>query len=89
MVEMLDVDSDGLVDLKEFIKAMARKSEVQSRTVQLSMERLGGEEEDNPMLDTVAKIQLGAADIDFDIEVECVAKKLYLSWEKTTGGIVF
>ena len=71
MLEMLDVDSDGLVDLKEFIKAMAEKTEVQNKTVQYSMERLdNGDNGDEMMQGMMGRIELGIMDVNFDIEVE-------------------
>ena len=70
MLEMLDVDSDGLVDLKEFIKAMAEKTKVQNKTVQYSMERLDNEDNGEEMMQgMLGRIELGIMDVDFDIEV--------------------
>ena len=70
MLKMLDVDSDGLVDLKEFIKAMAEKTEVQNKTVQYSMERLDNEDNGEEMMQgMLGRIELGIMDVDFDIEV--------------------
>ena len=67
---MLDADADGLVDLKEFIKAMAEKTEVQNKTVQYSMERLDTEETGEEMMQGMTRrIELGVMDVDFDIEV--------------------
>jgi len=69
MLEMLDVDSDGLVDLKEFIKAMAEKTEVQNKTLQYSMERLDNEEKGEEMMQgMMGRIEMGVMDVDFDIE---------------------
>lgn len=69
MLEMLDVDSDGLVDLKEFIKAMAEKTKVQNKTVQYSMERLDNEDNGEEMMQgMLGRIELGIMDVDFDIE---------------------
>ena len=70
LLEMLDADADGLVDLKEFIKAMAEKTEVQNKTVQYSMERLDTEETGEEMMQGMTRrIELGVMDVDFDIEV--------------------
>ena len=67
---MLDADADGLVDLKEFIKAMAEKTEVQNKTVQYSMERLDTEETGEALMQGMTRrIELGVMDVDFDIEV--------------------
>ena len=67
---MLDADADGLVDLKEFIKAMAEKTEVQNKTVQYSMERLDTEKNGEEMMQGMTRrIELGVMDVDFDIEV--------------------
>ena len=67
MIQLIDVDNDGFIDLKEFIKAMAEKNEVQNKTIQYSIERL--ESEDNMVQGTIGRIELDIVDVDFDIEV--------------------
>jgi len=89
LLEMLDADADGLVDLKEFIKAMAEKTEVQNKTVQYSMERLDTEETGEALMQGMTRrIELGVMDVDFDIEEEDLKafNKAFREFDKDSSG---
>merc|ERR1712013_754085 len=89
LLEMLDADADGLVDLKEFIKAMAEKTEVQNKTVQYSMERLDTEENGEEMMQGMTRrIELGVMDVDFDIEEGDLKafSKAFREFDKDSSG---
>jgi len=89
LLQMLDADADGLVDLKEFIKAMAEKTEVQNKTVQYSMERLDTEETGEELMQGMTRrIELGVMDVDFDIEEEDLKafNKAFREFDKDSSG---